>query len=199
MKKKGFTLIELLTVIAILAIILLISVPTILGVMDKAKKQAFIESGISIAKSLQNDLMASNIIDSSKISLPSNGKSKSVSLSEINYDNGNDITGNIVITNVDGDYKYYLYITNGEYKICNKEYNKVSQKDVEKGNDCGNSLLFPTIENKYKEQTYNYKYNITKEMILNGISAVDTRDGDITNKIKYSGSVDTTKLGTYEI
>ena len=52
MEKKGFTLIELLTVIAILAIILLISVPTILGVMDKAKKQAFIESGISIVKAL---------------------------------------------------------------------------------------------------------------------------------------------------
>ena len=198
MKKKGFTLIELLTVIAILAIILLISVPTILGVMDKSKKQAFIESGISIVKALSTEKSVDTILEN-KIELPELGKSKSISLSEINYDNGNDITGNVVITNVNGDYKYYLYITNGEYKICNKEYNKVNQKDVEKGNDCGNSLLFPTIENKYKEQTYNYKYNITKELILNGISAVDTRDGDITNKIKYSGSVDTTKLGTYEI
>ena len=131
MKKKGFTLIELLTVIAILAVILLISVPTILGVMDKSKKQAFIESGISIVKSLSTEKSVDTILEN-KIDFPSEGKSKSVSLSEIGYENGNDIKGNIVITNIDGDYKYYLYITNGEYRICNKEYNKVKQEEVEK-------------------------------------------------------------------
>ena len=41
MNKKGFTLIELLTVIAILAVILLIAAPTILGVLDKARKNTF--------------------------------------------------------------------------------------------------------------------------------------------------------------
>ena len=39
--KKGFTLIELLTVIAILAVILLIAAPVILGVLDKARKNTF--------------------------------------------------------------------------------------------------------------------------------------------------------------
>ena len=42
--KKGFTLIELLAVIVILSIIALISVPMILGVIEKAKKGAAIES-----------------------------------------------------------------------------------------------------------------------------------------------------------
>ena len=40
MNKKGFTLIELLAVIVILAIIALIATPTILGVIEKAKKGA---------------------------------------------------------------------------------------------------------------------------------------------------------------
>ena len=40
MKKKGFTLIELLAVIVILAIIAIIATPTILGVIEKARKEA---------------------------------------------------------------------------------------------------------------------------------------------------------------
>ena len=40
-EEKGFTLVELLAVIVILAVIALIAVPTILGVIDKAKKESF--------------------------------------------------------------------------------------------------------------------------------------------------------------
>lgn len=41
MKKKGFTLIELLAVIVILAVIALITVPILMGIIEKAKKNAF--------------------------------------------------------------------------------------------------------------------------------------------------------------
>ena len=34
---------------------------------------------------------------------------------------------------------------------------------------------------------------------LNGVSATDTEDGNITNKITYTGTVDTTKVGSYNI
>ena len=44
MNKKGFTLIELLAVIVILAIIALIATPIILGMIDSAKKQAFLKN-----------------------------------------------------------------------------------------------------------------------------------------------------------
>ena len=44
MKKKGFTLIELLAVIVILAIIALIATPMIMGVIEKARKGAAIQS-----------------------------------------------------------------------------------------------------------------------------------------------------------
>jgi len=60
MKRKGFTLIELLAVIVILAIIVLIATPTILGVIEKAKKGAFKDSvyGLIDATSIY---MAENI------------------------------------------------------------------------------------------------------------------------------------------
>ena len=50
MKKKGFTLVELLGVIVILAVIALIAVPTILGVIDKAKRSSLQDSGYGLVE-----------------------------------------------------------------------------------------------------------------------------------------------------
>ncbi|MDD3453816.1 MAG: prepilin-type N-terminal cleavage/methylation domain-containing protein, partial [Bacilli bacterium] len=46
--KKGFTLVELLAVIVILAVIALISVPIILGIIEKSKKGATEDSAYGI-------------------------------------------------------------------------------------------------------------------------------------------------------
>ena len=51
MKRKGFTLIELLAVIVILAIIALIATPTILGVIEKSKKESYRNSIYGIMES----------------------------------------------------------------------------------------------------------------------------------------------------
>ena len=40
-KRNGFTLVELLAVIVILAIILLIAVPNVMGIIEKAKKDSY--------------------------------------------------------------------------------------------------------------------------------------------------------------
>lgn len=48
--KKGFTLIELLAVIVILAILILLAMPAVLGLMEKAKKNAFVTESQSIVK-----------------------------------------------------------------------------------------------------------------------------------------------------
>ena len=53
MNKKGFTLIELLTVIAMIALILLIAVPNMVGVSDNVKREQMLNDAkklISIAK-----------------------------------------------------------------------------------------------------------------------------------------------------
>ena len=48
--KKGFTLIELLAVIVILAIIILIAMPNVLGAMERARKNTFSTEATSILK-----------------------------------------------------------------------------------------------------------------------------------------------------
>ena len=68
MKKKGFTLIELLAVIVILAIIALIATPTILGVIEKAKKGAAESSALGYIDAVEKQI-AINALDSSKTNI----------------------------------------------------------------------------------------------------------------------------------
>ncbi|MCI9233314.1 MAG: prepilin-type N-terminal cleavage/methylation domain-containing protein [Bacilli bacterium] len=65
-KEKGFTLIELLAVIIILAIMALISIPLILNLIEKAKKNAFEESAYGIMESVRLYYME-NIIDNKEL------------------------------------------------------------------------------------------------------------------------------------
>ena len=52
-KKNGFTLVELLAVIVILAIILLIAVPNVIGIIDKAKKDSYCSTAKLAFKSVE--------------------------------------------------------------------------------------------------------------------------------------------------
>ena len=51
MKRKGFTLIELLGVIVVLAVIVIITTPVILGVIEKSKKESYRNSIYGIIES----------------------------------------------------------------------------------------------------------------------------------------------------
>ena len=68
MNKKGFTLIELLTVIAMIALILLVAVPNMVGVSDNIKREQMLNDAkklVSIAKMKVNvDYELRNFISS---------------------------------------------------------------------------------------------------------------------------------------
>lgn len=53
MTKKGFTLIELLAVVAVLGLIALIAVPSTMNVLDKNKKEAFINDAKKIMRRVE--------------------------------------------------------------------------------------------------------------------------------------------------
>ncbi len=61
MKNKGFTLIELLAVIVILAIIALIATPTILGVIEKAKKGSAEQSALGYIDAVEKQVMINEV------------------------------------------------------------------------------------------------------------------------------------------
>ena len=61
MKRKGFTLIELLAVIVILAIIALIATPTILGVIEKARKGATEQSALGYIDAIEKQVAINQV------------------------------------------------------------------------------------------------------------------------------------------
>ena len=69
--KKGFTLIELLAVIVILAIIALIAVPTISGIVEKAKKGGAESSALGWIDAVEKQAMLNDLTDANKIDLNS--------------------------------------------------------------------------------------------------------------------------------
>ena len=78
MKRKGFTLIELLAVIVILAIITLIATPTILGVIEKARKGASEQSALGYIDAVEkqvaiNQVKNENLINDGTYNVPMTG------------------------------------------------------------------------------------------------------------------------------
>ena len=67
MKRKGFTLIELLAVIVILAIIALIATPTILGVIEKARKGASEQSTLGYIDAVEKQVAINQVKDENLI------------------------------------------------------------------------------------------------------------------------------------
>ena len=66
---KGFTLIELLAVIVILAIILLIATPMVLGVIDSAKEKAAHSSAVMFVRQIEQQHMMAQYITSQALTL----------------------------------------------------------------------------------------------------------------------------------
>ena len=66
MNKKGFTLVELLAVIAILALLVLVAVPNVLGMFNKAKKDTFLTEAKSIFKESASKYISDNMHNSNE-------------------------------------------------------------------------------------------------------------------------------------
>ena len=102
--KKGFTLVELLAVIVILAIILLVAVPNILGVIEEARKDSFVSSTKMIIKAAEYD----------RLSVEGN-TAEAVDLTTISYDGTRFESGSL---SFDSNGNAEVYLWNEELGKC---------------------------------------------------------------------------------
>lgn len=140
MNKKGFTLVELLTVIAILAIILLIAAPTILNVLEKAKKNTFKSQVLMYVESLKTQLALSSMGTADMTitwnEIEENGTKKSVAevnIADIPMDIDKKMTGTIIVTpQGNGRYEYKLVdVTDTKYTVSVDDATEMTDADIQ--------------------------------------------------------------------
>ena len=117
--RKGFTLIELLTVIAILAVIMLIATPIILGVLDKARRNTYKNQLLLYVEALKQQsalvLMGPGYsklqeVDSNFYT-PTN--STAGSIVRVSVESLNQVMDNPTLTSDDDKFFYVEYTANG--------------------------------------------------------------------------------------
>lgn len=133
--KKGFTLIEILAVIIILGVIMTIAVPNVLSMIDRNKKDTFIEHAKMMATQAEYTIRKDVSIE-----YPSEGKAIILTLEYLNtsdisespygtmYDKTRSFVA-VVNESVDGltEYKYYVHLIacgDKECSINNKNKNR---------------------------------------------------------------------------
>ena len=150
-KNKGFTLIELLTVIAILAVILLIAAPIILGVLDKARKNTFKNQVLLYVEGLKQQtalaLMGSGYselqnVDSSFYAPTSDSENKLVRVSTTDL---NKIMDAPTLKN--GEYYFYVESTT-------QGYNYYIGQDVNQENGYKTTCAYATGNESCTERSY---------------------------------------------
>ena len=184
--KKGFTLIELIAVIVVLSIILAITVPTIIGIIETSTKNAFESDAKMVLKAvdykkLLNEDFNPEVINKDNIY-------ELLGLSNANYTNISIyIEDNIPEITIIGKGKWNGLIACGTYKDI---------KVVKSTKDCNNDITPPVITilgdnpfNMYAGDSYSDP----------GATAIDDVDGDLTSSIVTTGTVNPSVIGTYTI
>ena len=168
--KKGFTLIELLAIIVILAVIALIAVPTITGIVEKAKK-----GGAEQSANGYNDAI-----------------NKQIALNQMDSDETNDINEGIL--DVPFESKYNVKVkgqapTNGWVEVTKNGVNRYSlvigdyvvtydgsKVEVKKGSTPADKNIGETII-----------YRFSNDLLYNG-DKIDLENRKYTNYIKWNGT-----------
>ena len=183
-KNKGFTLIELLAVMVILVIILSITIPSISIMIEKTNVSAF-ESNAKLVlkaadyKKLENEQFDITLINEDNLN-------SVLGLVEENYSSLNISTSsNKTYVNIVGDGKWDGLIACGTYE-------KIMI--VKEQSDCSKDSVPPTIT-LLGESTVSLIVGDDYSELW--AIAVDNINGDITDKIVISGTVDITKPGSY--
>ena len=200
-KNKGFTLIELLTVIAILAIILLIAAPTILGVLDKAKKNNFKNQVLLYVEGLKQQVALTSLNQADmSITLPDVGSSTLVNIQDIPMDTSTSLKGSIRIENDNGSYKYYLVgVSNDDYKVKGEvEANSLTTGDIAKTNEKNSdSSLSISLDGVPATIDFEDSHVLPTSYLINGSSS----GGNVVCKVGSTVVTNTNSLspGTHTI
>ena len=206
MKRKGFTLIELLAVIVILAIISLIATPTILGVIEKARKGEAEQSALGYIDAIEKQIMINDTNNTNEVKdgtylvedIKSSYKGKGPTKGTVTIKKGSVKKAKLCINNYSFDFEGKMFSSINNYCSDNKveliiDNNKQSknlEKESkttfeidnieEKSNIVCNNGAIPMLENN-KLEIFNIYGNTTCTINNTLESAINNIDDTETN------------------
>ena len=191
MNRKGFTLVELLAVIAILALLVLVAVPNVLGMFNKAKKDTFLTEAKNIFKESASKYISDNMHNSNEENIYC--KSETDSKNPLDMDIGDtyyyiekDSTGKTIKFVVWNSSGYVTKIVGDNVMlndVTNDNMTESSVKDI----TCNNVLTNLEVISKLTK-TYTINANASAETSNEGkltISIASSNTTDEFNKVKY--------------
>ena len=113
--KKAFTLVELIATIVILGVIMIIAIPNVLGIIDKNKKDDFIEAAKQLVAEVEYKIRSDQTIE-----LPqTNNTGIIVTLGHLNsnnfenspYEYDYNLASFVLVAMIDNRYEYYVHLT----------------------------------------------------------------------------------------
>ena len=122
MKKKnknGFTLVELLVVIVVLALIMIITIPAVLDVMDDTRRNAF----VLYAQKVVKDTQTQYVYDSNIGNAGGSGLYVYDITSDIGYTSTGNYRGYVVVNAENTGTTYTLFLYDNNYMISNWNVN----------------------------------------------------------------------------
>ena len=198
MNKKGFTLVELLAVIAILAILVLVAVPNVLGMFNKAKKDTFLTEAKNIFKESASKYISDNMHNSNEGNIYC--KSETDSKNPLDMDIGDtyyyiekDSTGKTIKFVVWNSSGYVTKIVGDNVMlndVTNDNMTESSVKDI----TCNNVLTSLEVDNTPK-RSYEIVINVNVAVLNIELKSSDGKfDQDNIKYIIYRG----TNAGGYQ-
>ena len=198
MNRKGFTLVELLAVIAILALLVLVAVPNVLGMFNKAKKDTFLIEAKNIFKESASKYISDNMHNSNEGNIYC--KSETDSKNPLDMDIGDtyyyiekDSTGKTIKFVVWNSSGYVTKIVGDNVMlndVTNDNMTESSVKDI----TCNNVLTSLEVDNTPK-RSYEIVINVNVAVLNIELKSSDGKfDQDNIKYIIYRG----TNAGGYQ-
>ena len=154
MKNKGFTLVELLAVIAIMALIAGITVPNIISMVDKGKKEDYIKEARSVVAKAKYKYGRNKYKNNTDIF---NRCDKTEFIEENNTTNNTECycitVGAAGISNTIDAYGYTYDVNNSRVRIC-EEGEASYEIDLRSGAEGKGKCLSKTETDKCPEESY---------------------------------------------
>lgn len=150
---KGFTLVELLATISILAIIMLIAIPNVVGVVQKSRNKTYVEDAkkmISLAKyKVKSDVEIKDALGDGSVCISLNyldsGKEIKDAPNGGEYDTANSYV--LVEKNYDNSYYYSVQLLENDKDSNMQGLKKISSEDLSNDNSytkVNNSITSPS-------------------------------------------------------